>query len=66
MNIQVDFGDQTAAAITEFELQCALQNRRYEWPVTGTCYSCQEPLAAGTFCDADCRHDYQRRQDNKR
>jgi hypothetical protein len=37
----------------------------YRKPVvtrTGTCLFCDETLAVGVFCDADCRSDYEKEQ----
>lgn len=34
---------------------------------TGCCLNCDEPLQPGAlFCDADCTHDYERRQSAER
>lgn len=29
---------------------------------TGSCFNCEEPLAVGVYCDADCRSDHEQRQ----
>lgn len=28
---------------------------------TGKCHNCADPLSEGSFCDADCRDDHERR-----
>ncbi|EPL4527049.1 hypothetical protein QCK34_004467 [Enterobacter asburiae] len=30
--------------------------------VTGLCHNCSEHVSMGCFCDADCRDDYEKRQ----
>jgi hypothetical protein len=46
-------------------LRVALSRTQPTLPRTGHCYNCDEPVA-GVFCDADCGHDYERRQQNRR
>lgn len=31
----------------------------------GECYNCEEPIEWGCFCDADCRDDYELRENRK-
>lgn len=33
---------------------------------TGFCLNCEEELATGRYCDADCRQDHERRMLNRR
>ena len=35
---------------------------------TGSCYNCEAPIEHGSFCDTDCRDDYQlrKKQENQR
>ncbi|SHI02375.1 hypothetical protein SAMN05428958_1134 [Pantoea sesami] len=30
--------------------------------LTGLCHNCIDPVTQGHFCDADCRDDYEKRQ----
>ena len=55
-------GDLSQAA-EEFDLGIALKNHtlktQKQLPITGSCYNCREKLGPDlTFCDADCRDDY--------
>lgn len=54
-----DITDQ-ASALEELERAVALANRPVPKMVyTGECHWCEEPIAAGHYCDADCRHDHE-------
>ncbi|MGC6031682.1 hypothetical protein [Enterobacter kobei] len=35
---------------------------RASLPFIGLCHNCCEPLEDAHFCDADCRDDYEKRQ----
>ena len=61
-----DFADD-ASAVTEMNLQVALQNAKGQGrthPFTGICRHCDELLTKGAFCDSFCRDDYQKRMRN--
>lgn len=47
----------------EFLLESALneQEKKPRLMATGKCLNCDEVVAAGLFCDADCRDDFERR-----
>lgn len=49
----------------EQTLERARRTRAPELKHTGSCHNCDEPLAAGLFCDHDCRDDYERRARTK-
>lgn len=34
-------------------------------PFTGRCYNCEAQLTVGSFCDTDCRDDYELREKQK-
>lgn len=53
-----------ASEIEELFKREALSRRAPEGPPPkGACHNCDEPLASGQrWCDADCRHDWERRQ----
>ena len=54
-----DLADQLTSAYVAHERQ---QNPLLTY--TGQCYNCDAPTPAGhNFCDADCRDDWQKRQD---
>lgn len=56
--------DRAAEAEEWFRSQ-ALDNRDIAasvLPFTSQCYNCDEPLTVGSFCDPDCRDDYQLRE----
>jgi len=59
-----DFADD-AAAVTEMNLQVALQNSREQprsHPFTGLCRNCDHPVSEGAFCPGgECRDDYSKR-----
>ena len=60
-----DIADQ-AQAVTELLLNAALQNHKHvEEPATGYCRNCDETIAVGRFCDADCREDFIKRHNTK-
>lgn len=54
-----------ASELEEIYRQSAIQTHQatvVRLVATGTCLNCDEPLPAGAFfCDADCTHDYERR-----
>lgn len=63
-----DVADITADRL-ELEEMLRRQYKRVEdGPApTGRCHNCDEPVEAGAcFCDADCRADWQDRQNMKR
>lgn len=50
-----------AAELEELERSIALANRKHpEMVFTGACYYCEEAVAAGCFCSAECREDHER------
>lgn len=51
-----------ASRTSEFLTDVALRNKKPELPQTGRCHNCEEPIASGKFCDADCREDYDKRR----
>jgi len=58
-----DFADD-ASAVTEMNLQVALQNAKGQaraHPFTGICRNCNNSVNKGAFCDTDCRDDYDKR-----
>ena len=59
IDIANDLVDQLTSAYIAHERQ---QNPLLTY--TGQCYNCDAPTPAGhNFCDADCRDDWQKRQD---
>ena len=38
------------------------RRRSQKYYYTGLCWNCGEPLEDGSFCDADCQHDYETRK----
>ena len=46
----------------EQSLEQALRRRAPVLQSTGRCYNCEAPLPAGTFCDPDCREDWEKRE----
>lgn len=60
-----------AAEVTQRELERSLEatlaKARTERKLTpkGLCYNCDEPVQ-GTFCDADCRDDYEYLQERRK
>ena len=55
-----------ADAETALHLKAALSRRKPGLPRTGQCHNCEARIGDGVFCDADCSHDYERRQANRR
>lgn len=49
-------------------LKAALTERKPEGPLPcGRCFNCNEPVAAGVrWCDADCREDWELRENQTR
>lgn len=43
----------------------AAQAAKPAMPPLGFCYNCDELVVAGCFCDADCRDDYEKRENRK-
>lgn len=39
----------------------ALKRDAEEWKPEGVCHNCGESLAAGSYCDDDCRQDHEYR-----
>ena len=63
-----DFADD-ASAVTEINLQVALQNAKglaRAHPFTGLCRNCSDHIEQGAFCDEFCRNDYEQRAIFKR
>jgi hypothetical protein len=60
----VDIIDQAAEMEEWFRSQAldAAQVAADMMPFTGRCYNCEELLEHGSFCDTDCRDDYQLRE----
>ena len=53
----------TASELEQLNIEAALANRtRQQLQFTGKCHNCQEPIATGSFCDSDCRDDWEQRQ----
>ncbi len=46
----------------EMLLRAQIARRMPVLPFVGSCYNCEEPLAEGLFCDADCRLDHEKRE----
>lgn len=62
MTDEVDLANEQA----ELMLASARLRRKPTLPAVGKCYNCEEDIKAGTFCDPDCREDYEKRTRNKR
>lgn len=59
-----DISDQ-ATELEEWYRSQALDNRQVAadaMPFTGKCHNCTAPIEYGSFCDPDCRDDYQLRE----
>lgn len=53
--------------VTDLIIRSALSNRETTiLPFTGKCRYCEESLTVGSFCDADCRDDWQNEQRRNR
>lgn len=50
-----------ANELVELTIQHALANRAAPIPFTGKCRNCDETINTGSFCDAECRSDYEKR-----
>ena len=61
MTDQLDDAQQLEEWFREQALD-ALQVAADMMPFTGRCYNCEAPLTVGSFCDTDCRDDYQMRE----
>lgn len=49
--------------LMELDQRIALSHRKEgALKQIGCCYNCSEALAAGLFCDIDCRDDYEKRE----
>jgi hypothetical protein len=61
--VVMDLSDRATAREEEI-LQDSLSAvaRRPKMPFTGRCYNCDEVIERGSFCDADCRDDFEHRQ----
>lgn len=47
-----------AAARQQHQIDIALASRKHStMPFTGHCYWCDEDVATGSYCSADCRED---------
>lgn len=66
----VDVIDQAAEMEAWFRSQAldARQVAADAMPFTGRCYNCDALLGVGSFCDRDCRDDYdlRKKQDKQR
>lgn len=50
-----------AATALEVQIKAALSVRQPTLPFTGFCHYCESQIQNQQhFCDADCRHDYER------
>lgn len=60
--------DDLATQREEQDRELALRQRRPAGPVpTGACLNCDEPVEEGVrWCDADCQHDWSRREARQR
>lgn len=59
--------DDMASAQEEFARNQSLKIRMPELPKTGFCHNCGESVKANySFCDSPCRHDFERRESQKR
>ncbi|RKO74393.1 hypothetical protein C5E04_18930 [Pectobacterium parmentieri] len=47
--------------LTDLNIQHALANRPAPLQPTGKCRNCDETINTGSFCDAECRSDYEKR-----
>ena len=59
-----DEADRACEAEEWFRSQ-ALDNRKVvadAMPFTGECYNCEAQIEYGSFCDTDCRDDFQLRE----
>ena len=60
---QFDRAQQLDAENTEHAIAAARANVQKKLEPCGLCYNCTDPIAAGlTFCDGDCRDDYEHRK----
>ena len=49
-----------AQMLIDSRIEDAIRSRKtLSLPFSGFCLSCQEPIGARRFCDADCRSDYE-------
>ncbi len=59
----MDFGDiglETTERITEAGIaQVRANARTQKFPVTGSCYTCEEASEGRPFCSKECREDYE-------
>ncbi|MCD8560917.1 MAG: hypothetical protein LRY75_19330 [Shewanella xiamenensis] len=56
-----------AALENEAHIKAALSVRQPTLPFTGQCHYCKATVSTNQhFCDADCRHDYERLKANGR
>jgi len=56
-----------AAIENDIHINAALGVRQPSLPFTGFCHYCKSPIPHQQhFCDADCRHDYERLKANGR
>ena len=62
MSDEADLGNEQM----ELTLAAARLRRIPTLPFIGKCYNCEEDLKMGTFCDTDCREDYEKRTRHKR
>lgn len=55
-----------ANELVEMTIQHAINNRPAPLPFSGKCRNCEETISVGSFCDADCRNDFELRRKNER
>jgi len=63
----MDLSDRATAREEEMlQDSLAAVARQPKMPFTGYCYNCEATITRGNFCDADCRDDFEKRENMKR
>lgn len=60
----MDDADRADSEVERFKQQALANRKRSSMPICGRCYGCGEAITGRLFHDADCRDEYQRRQDS--
>ena len=64
----LDIAAETAQRVLDAQLEAHRQRTEVVLRPKGMCYNCDEEFEQGnkTFCDTDCRDDYEYREDRRK
>jgi len=62
---EADKGNETAELTLQSYINKIRKRANTTLLVTGFCYNCEEEIRNRLFCDAECRDDYEKRENRK-